>query len=153
MLVCAIIVSMWLGSTGAHAPQASASQDVSFDAFMKIDAPKRPEVFAGLTPENRAKLTRERASRWLRAHRSELSPRQIRAVEQAILFVTPEIYTNPDAPGVRERGDKVTRDLTCSLGARAALEAFSWAPPAGGPPAKGSTIDDWLTWFSDCVVR
>jgi hypothetical protein len=153
MFLCAIIVTMWLGSSGAPLSQTVGSQEMSLDAFMKIDESKRRAVFAGLTPENRARLKREHATRWLRTHRPELSPRQIAAVEQAILFLTPEVYANPDAPGLRAREEKVIHDLSCALGKQAAAEAFAWSTPEATSFRKPNTLDDWLAWFSDCVVK
>ena len=124
---------------------------MTYEAFMRVGPSEREKVFAQLTAENRAQLKREHAQRWLKAHRSELSSRQISVVEKAINFVTPAIYSSPGSPELKQREEALKHELTCTLNRQTAVDAFSWTSLNVKPSSPG--FDDWFSWFSECVIK
>lgn len=90
----------------------------------------------------------------MQSHRSKgwLSTRQIRAVENAIQFVTPKIYEAPDDPQTAAREAELKGDLACQLDRDQAARAFSFTEHRGENSSRGF-IGSWFDWFSDCVVR
>ncbi|RPJ83558.1 MAG: hypothetical protein EHM13_07135 [Acidobacteria bacterium] len=59
---------------------------------------------------------RTHAERWLEANRSRMSGAQIAAMQEAIAFLTPEIYRQPDKPELVEQERAIKDKLTCVVG-------------------------------------
>jgi hypothetical protein len=127
--------------------------EISLDEFLRRSPEARTAMFRSLNAAGKAHIKRAHAERWLAANRSRLSGKAIAATEAAIAFVTPDIYTRTTDPDLRKREGEVIRQLVCAVGLEKAKEAFLLdRPPAQSAPSWRSTIDAWLSWFSDCVV-
>ena len=132
----------------------SPPSEITYDEFVKLDRAARAKKFQSLSADSKALVKRTQAERWLAANRSRLSDTQIAAATDAIAFVTPDIYRQPDNPTIRKREESVKQKLTCALGRDAATQAFALdTPPPSAPTTWRSTIDSWLSWFADCPLR
>ena len=72
---------------------------VDYEHFRGMPWDERLTIFNALPAEEKAELVRTIISRWLDAHRAELTPAQIEILEANINFVCPELYeehTSPD---------------------------------------------------------
>ncbi|MBI2219607.1 MAG: hypothetical protein HYU53_00165 [Acidobacteria bacterium] len=137
------------------APSAVArAGDNGYEQFMSLTAEQRREAFARLPADQKAALKRTHAQRWLETHRAELSAGQVAAVEQAIDFVTPELYDGPQTEERRRREQEIRKRLECSIGRDRAAAAFVLMPeiPQPTPEGLGRVVDQWLGWFVDCVI-
>lgn len=144
------------GITGGQAPSGSGPsqvqlQPMTYEAFMAVETPKRSEVFATLTPENKSALKRAHAEAWLARNRQRLSTKQIAAVQEAIAFLSPELYRQPAVAEMRVKEGKIRQQLECTLNRSDVIEAFTFLTP-GPAPTFSERVDEWLSWFGDCVV-
>lgn len=142
-------------SAGAQDPSASAAstqvQTMTHDAFIAIEARTRSDVFAKLTPENKSALKRAHAQAWLAKNKHRLSAKQIAVVQDAIAFLSPELYREPSSATMRTREEQVRHKLECALARNDVIEAFTFQGrnPA---PTLSARVDEWLSWFGDCVA-
>lgn len=72
--------------------------DVDYDAFRKLAWSERLEIFGALSAEEKAAFVRVVISRWLEAHRAELSAQQIAILEENVAFIRPELYVDATPP-------------------------------------------------------
>ena len=134
----------------------SQSHDrLTYDQFMKIESTERRATFPRLTAENKAELKRTHAQRWLAANRRDLSQRQIAAVDEAIAFVTPKLYSGAGDGDTLELERAIKNKLVCALGREKAAEAFALYSDRDPTSQKlpDGAVDRWLTWFSACTSR
>ena len=132
----------------------SPPSEITYDEFVKLDRAARTKRFNTLSADSKALIKRTQAERWLADNRLRLSGLQIAAVTDAIAFVTPDIYRQPDDPAIRKREESVKQKLTCALGRDVATQAFALHPPPPSAPITWrSTVDSWLSWFEDCGWR
>ena len=68
---------------------------VDYEHFRGMPWGERLTLFNALTAEEKAALVKTLISRWLDAHRAELTPAQIEIVEANIDFVCAELYEKP----------------------------------------------------------
>lgn len=138
-----------------YAVQAPTSGErgerVSYEQFVDLSEDTRRTVFRNLSPEMKSTFKRERARRWLDAHRPSLSARQIAAVERAISFASPELYSGAPSRATREEQEEIQRELECALGRQQVYEAFTFFPAPQSEPSVGESVDEWLYWFEKCV--
>ena len=144
-------------------PVASAQQlftpplgaAITYDDFVGLAPEARREQFQRLSAEHKALFIRTHAQRWLAANQSRLSDAQIAAATDAIEFVTPQMYQQPNDPGVLERQRKITQKLSCTLGLENTRHAFVLDAPQQQSERSTwqSTADEWWSWLSECVVR
>lgn len=147
-----------LSTAGQLAPDVSAR--ASYQEFMRLEPHQRTEQFRNLGADAKASLKRTHAQLWLEEHRHQLSRVQVQVVQEAIDFITPEIYLNVEDQELRNREVAIGRKLTCTVGQQRATEAFMLVPPVAPPavgaqaerPAWKALVDSWLTWFSECVI-
>jgi hypothetical protein len=135
-------------------PQLSAAGDageMSYEQFMRLDAAQRVSRFQGLTPQDKARLKRTHAEHWLAGHRDRLNARQLAAVENAVAFISPDLYERGQDAASKAREERIKSDLQCSLSHKDVMDAFTFWDPAP-QPALGEMIDEWLSWFSNCVT-
>lgn len=81
-----------------------------------------------------------------------MSSDQVALVEEAIAFLSPQLYSNPGDPELRKQEEQLKRKLECSLGRDRVMLAFSDLVP-NPQPTLADRIDAWLSWFTDCVVK
>lgn len=152
------LIGTGLASGGQPAPDASAQ--TSYREFMTLAPAQRTERFRNSSAEAKASLKRTHAQLWLEQHHHQLSGAQVQIVQEAIEFITPELYLNPEDKDSRSRDIAIGRKLACALGQQRATEAFMLVPPVAPPatgapadrPAWKTLVDTWLTWFSECVI-
>lgn len=133
----------------------SVTPDVPYEEFVKLLPDARRDQFARLSAELKAHITRTHAEHWLAANRNRLSAEQIAVTTEAIAFVTPAIYLQPNDPEIAKQEDAVKHKLACVLGRDNARDAFVLdVPPAASSGARDwrSTLDAWFWWFSECVL-
>jgi hypothetical protein len=133
----------------------AGTPDVSYDEFVKLSLDTRRDQFARLSADQKAHIKRTHAERWLAANRHRLSAEQIAVTTEAIAFVTPEIYLQPNDPEIAKQEEAVKQKLACVLGRDHARDAFVIdAPPPAPSGARDwrNTIDAWFSWFSECVL-
>lgn len=152
-----VLAGAGAGITGTQAPSGSGAsaqvqvQPMTYEAFMAVGTPKRSEVFATLTPENKSALKRAHAEAWLARNRQRLSATQIAVVQEAIAFLSPELYRQPAIAEMRVKEGKIRQQLECTLNRSDVIEAFTFLTP-GPAPTFSERVDEWLSWFGDCVV-
>lgn len=152
MLACLGVVA----ANGAAVPSA-ASEEVSYEDFIRFGLEERQARFAQFSAETRSALKREHATRWLARNAGQISPGQEALIREAIAFFSPELYRGPPSAALRQQEADLKRRLECSLGRAQLIEAFAMLGPQPLGPQPPRTWDDrvleWLSWFSDCVVR
>lgn len=131
----------------------NSGQRINYEEFLAVPDEDRPAYFSRLTAGNKACLKRTHATRWLERNRHRLSAGQVDAVQQAIAFVTPEIYIDPSRPEIASRESEIKSALVCKLGRDLAQEAFSFSTQSTSGGNQMSRIERWLSWFSDCVIK
>jgi hypothetical protein len=154
-LLVSVAFCGFLSTASAQQPARSVGDDISYDDFVKLAPEARRAQFQRLTADRKALIKRTHAQRWLTTNRARLSDAQIAVANDAIEFVTPQIYLRPGDPDMLEQEQRIKQRLTCILGHDNTRQAFVLdAPPA---QSEGSTwrsmVDGWLSWFSECVVR
>jgi hypothetical protein len=155
LIAVAVLTILGLAAAAHADGQQAASNDASFiayDEFIRLGVQERAERFRVLTPDNKSLLIRTHAERWLTAHRNRLSVAQVAVVENAIAFVTPQLYAQPDNPDLVERESSLKQRLSCTLGRENARQAFKFDARGPAGVKQPSMIDSWLTWFADCVL-
>ena len=88
---------------------------VGYDEFDLKPVGDRIKIFCEISAENRARLVRSQAERWLAANRSRLTDEQIVAAEAAVRSITADWYkdresidaVNPDAEALAKRLETV----------------------------------------------
>jgi hypothetical protein len=144
-------------SVGAATNVQHDASTISYEAFIALAAKERPDTFARLTPDNKASLIRTHATRWLEKHRSSLTISQAALVQEAIDFISPDLYREvPASASLREKEQKIAHRLACSLGSQRAMAAFTFREAAEAKdrsPAQliSGWIDDWAQWLMECV--
>ena len=152
MLGFILAIAVLLTGSFDWIPQATTGNG-AYDEFIRLPIDARAKQFGTFEPETKALVKRTHAQRWLDEHRTSLSREQIGIVEEAIRFVTPEIYAKPERPEIRKREEAIINKLRCSLGRKNAMAAFVFDAPAANAPASWrSRVDEWLSWFSECAV-
>jgi hypothetical protein len=144
-----------LSTTAAQQPRVpSVDTEITYDNFVKLAPEIRRRQFQRLTVEHKALIKRTHAERWLTTNRTRLSEAQIAVSNEAIEFLTPQIYLRPDDPGIVKQEQRIKQKLTCILGHDNARQAFMIdAPSTRSDGSTGSMFDAWLSWFSECVAR
>ena len=156
MLLILLLASSVIASVGVPpvaVDRQSARPEIAFDEFMRLSPQARTERFGSLSAAGKAHIKRTQGERWLAANRARLSAKQLAATEAAIAFVSPDIYSRASDAAVIKRGEQLARDLSCAVGQDLAREVFLVdRPPSNAPLTWRSTIDMWLSWFSECVA-
>lgn len=140
---------------GVVAGLSSQPARVSYDEFVTLTPEARRHQFDRLSAEQKALIKRTHAERWLAANRSRLTAEQIAVTTEAIAFVTPQLYLQPNDPKFVKQEKAVKQKLACVLGTDNARDAFVLdLPPSTSSPTRDwrSTMDAWLFWFSECLV-
>ena len=63
-----------------------------YETFRAMPWGERVTAFNALPDADKAALVRTHITRWLDAHRAELTPEQIEVIQAHIDFVTPDLY-------------------------------------------------------------
>lgn len=132
-------------------PRPSTHPHVGYEDFMKLEVRERKEVFARLTPENKATLKQTHAEDWLAKNRARLSASQIAAVQEATAFLSPALYRDPSNPEMRKKEAQLKSQLECSLSRQDVFDAFTFLGPSP-EPTWTERLDGWLSWFTDCLA-
>jgi hypothetical protein len=143
-------------STASRAAVSSAGEEVSYEAFMRLDQDARRTTFAQLSAETKSALKREHARRWLARNEGQLTGRQQALLHEAIAFLSPELYRSPPAAALRRQEDDLRQRLQCGLGQAQLIEALTFLGPQPAPqpaPTWDERVNEWLVWFSDCVLK
>lgn len=132
--------------------QQSAAQStpvtVTYDDFLKLDAAQRVDLWGTMSPEDKSAIVRTHAERWLDRNRSRLTAGQTALVEEAIAFLTPELYRNPNDPEQVRREEALRAKLKCRLRRSDVMSAFKVVSP---PAATSTWRDDLWAWLEGCV--
>lgn len=123
-----------------------------YESFMKLSTDQRRAHFDTLGPDAKARLKRTHAERWLAENRRHLTPAQAALVEEAIAFFTPALYQHPADGAKRRQEDDLRSRLVCSLSSHQVGAAFTFLPQPEKLTWRGA-VDEWLAWFSECVVK
>ena len=122
---------------------------ISYNDFVKLDAAQRVDLWGRMSPENKSAIVRTHAERWLDRNRGRLTAGQTALVEEAIAFLSPELYKNPTDPEQLKRQDALEAKLKCGLRRSDLINAFGVVSPP-------STNSDWRAdlwaWFEDCII-
>jgi hypothetical protein len=150
-----ILYSAELASSPHRGEPQRTPAKISYDEFTKLTPQARRERFSMLPAEEKALIKRMHAERWLAANRSRLSNAQLAVMNEAIDFIRPEIYVRPADTDIVEREEALRQKLTCILGSSNAREAFVFdlPPLSSQAPSLQDRVDEWLSWFSECVLR
>jgi hypothetical protein len=122
---------------------------IAYDDFMKLGTPQKAERFRAMSPENKASIMRTHAQMWLRKNRDRLSAGQVALLHEAISFVTPELYRNPNDPEQLKKEEALKAKFKCHLRRSDVMEAFG---AVRSPVPSRGWLDDLWAWFEDCVV-
>lgn len=150
MLVC-----MTVNTGSGVAVSTSASEEISYEDFMRLGHEARQTTFSQLSAETKSALKREHAKRWLARNERQLTGRQQALLREAIEFLSPELYRSPLSAALRRQEEDLKHRLECSLPRARLVEALTFLGPQPPPtsPTFHDRVIDWLAWFSDCVVR
>jgi hypothetical protein len=140
--------------------QASAAQALnpaSFDEFMKLSIKQRHEQFSRLGADGKAFMVRTHAERWLAANRPRLGSSEVAVYQEAIAFVTPQIYEGPMDPHVMKQEQDVKASMRCRVNPADVAAAFDvlGRPALGATEARWSYMDRakcWVGWFAESIV-
>ena len=88
-LLLAAFTFCLFGATQGRAQDAA----VSYDTFMRLDAPGRQTRFQAITPENRAELLREQLARWRQLHAAELNAEEQQVLDDVAASIRPDNFT------------------------------------------------------------
>ena len=147
-----IVACLVVHTADAVAVPISGGEEVSYDDFIRLTPEERQSKFAQFSAETRSALKREHATRWLARNAGQISPGQEALIREAIAFLSPELYRNPTSAALRQQEADLKRRLECSLGSRQLIEALTFLGPQP-PPTWDDRVIEWLSWFSECVVR
>ncbi len=156
--IAAVMTMVGAASVLAHSQRLGVpAASMTYDDFVKLEPMHRADRFRSMSPEEKAAIKRTHAQLWLGANRKTLSAAQIAAVEEAIAFITPEVYLNPEDPELGRRQDALRRKLSCVVGPENGTAAFVVVHQSPSQrvdqPAWEVVVDRWLAWFTDCVIR
>lgn len=116
---------------------------------MRLGPAETASRFAAMTPEEKAAVVQTHARVWLERNRSRLTARQVAVVQEAIDFVTPELYRSPDIAQQVKREEELRAKLRCQVPRSDVMAAFGVLRPR---TAESSWFDDLWAWFEDCVI-
>lgn len=119
---------------------------------MRLSPESRQTTFAQLSPETKSALKREHATRWLSRNEGQITVSQQALVREAITFLSAELYRSPPSAELRRQEEALKQRLECSLGRAHLIEALTFLGPQP-PPTWHDRVTDWLSWFSECVVK
>lgn len=125
----------------------------AYQQFIQRPPAERATAFERFSADKKACMKRLHAVRWLEQSGQDLSASQVAAVREAINFVTPEIYTNPDDPVLVRREGEVKANLACQIGRQQAQAAFSFHRESTSSSSGVGLFARWLERFSDCYLR
>lgn len=153
-LALACILAFHLVNPSLGASQSRQSLNPTYEEFIALDSGTRLERLGRMSPEAISALKRTHAERWFAAHGSRLSDAQVSVFNEALAFITVELYARPPDEVSRKREEELTWKLTCVLGVENTRQAFVLHLPQEAPVRPGwrSTVDAWLSWFFDCVT-
>jgi len=134
---------------GRQSTARSAGVNVPYGAFMTLSSRQRLDRFGTMTPENKAAIMQTHAQRWLELNRARLTSGQTALVQEAISFLTPALYRNPQEPEQVKKEEELKSRLNCRLRRSDVMEAFGAVRP---PIPNSSWFDDLWVWFEDCVL-
>ena len=149
-----VILASGLGSTPLSASQSPTLVNATYEEFIALDADARNQQLSRMTPEAVAALRRTHAERWFAAHGSRLSNAQVSVFNEALAFISSDLYVRPANAAARQRQEELTQKLTCVLGVDNTRQAFVLHLPqeSTARPWWRSMADAWVTWFFDCVA-
>lgn len=99
----ALVVGVFVFLLWATLSAAAQTAAVDYDTFMQQDVNGRISTFNAVSPENKADLVRTHLQRWTDANRARLSPEQLAHLQDALMFVTSDLYRQPKPADVTAR--------------------------------------------------
>jgi len=103
VLSCIILGSLLPWNALAQAPSPQAPTPITYDTFMKQEAPPRGPAFARLSPENRAEIMKTHMRRWLGANDARLSEAQKAVIAENVAALSPDFYREPRSKEWRDK--------------------------------------------------
>jgi hypothetical protein len=150
VVACATMLFALPGIPEPRLGQTSAAP-ASYESFMQLDRQARSERFGVMRPGCKSMIMRTHAKVWLEENRVRLSDRQVTLIQEAIEFLSPELYRNPSDPKFDRKSAELERAFRCALPRSDVMELFGAA--RSFPMPRSSWLDDIWAWFEDCVVR
>ena len=154
----AIIVCCWISAWSQQQTAApTGGSTTTYDDFMRLDIKQRLERFPQLSAENMATIVRTHGERWLAKNRARLDRSEIAVFEEAIAFVTPQLYQKPLDPQVMKKEEDVKASLRCRVNPDDVLAVFDVFGRSDSTAAKArwtylSRARCWIGWFAESIV-
>ena len=153
----AIIVCCWTGAWSQQTAAPTGVSTISYDNFMRLDIKQRSERFPQLSAENMAMIVRTHGERWLAKNRARLDRSEIAVFEEAIAFVTPQLYEKPLDPRVMKKEEDVKASLRCRVNPDDVLAVFDVFGRSDSTAAQArwtylSRARCWIGWFAESIV-
>jgi hypothetical protein len=148
-VVATSVVLFGLAGTAQSPPVQVSEAPVSYESFMLLGAQVRRERFGAMSPEDKSLIMGTHARIWLESNRARLSTSQVALVQDAIEFLSPELYRNPTDPRFDKRAREIEKRFRCALPRSDVLELFG---AVRSPVPRASWLDDIWVWLEDCVI-
>ena len=155
VFVAAAATAFITGSAiGLFGQQSTAAQ---YDEFMRLPANERPAHFASIDARDKAVIVRTHAERWLAKNRARLDPSQVRVFQEAIAFITPELYLRPLDAQMMKREQDLKNRARCTVDPVDLAAAFDVLGRSASPAATArwsylTRAQCWIGWFAESVV-
>jgi hypothetical protein len=156
-LTTAAVIALAIATSVGVPAQQSAASGADYDDFMRLPVEQRREQFSRMPADNKAFIVRTHAERWMAANKARLGSAELRALQEAIAFVTPKIYSKPMDPMTLKRENEVKANMRCRVNTNDAVAAFNVfdASPIPREKSRWSYLDQgkcWVGWFAEGVV-
>lgn len=151
LIVAGVVAATVALSSSAGLPlalQQEAAPQISYEEFMKLGHASRRQRFAQVDAGTKAAIMRSHIAAWLAKNRGRLSTGQVAVVQDAIEFVTPELYESPTTRDLMARSEALQARLACRLRRSDILTAFK----PSDPPKVATWLEDSSAWFSACLL-
>lgn len=148
------IAVVFILASGLSSIPLRAQSPTTYEEFIALDADARRQQLGRMNPEAVAALRRTHAERWFAAHSSRLSEAQVSVFNEALAFISGDLYGRRADAATTKRQAELTHKLTCVLGVDNTRQAFVLHMPQEEPGRRGlrQTVDAWVSWFFDCVT-
>jgi hypothetical protein len=162
VLFVATVASVMLSVPAFAQQPADATQSSNaarYDEFMQLSNKQRQEQFSRLDSDSRAFLVRTHAERWLAANKGQLSRSDFSVFQEALTFITSQLYDSPTTLDVFKRTSDIKGRIRCRVSQTDAAEAFSvfstMPLPYSRVDARWSYLKQagcWMAWHAESVI-
>lgn len=152
----AVILACGVCVRGQQTTPPKPPATVNYDEFMQLSVKQRQERFRQIGAENQAGVVRTHAERWFAKNFARLQPHEVPVFQEAIAFITPQLYEQPLNPKVMKAARDV-KGVGCRVSpidVRTAFDVFGQSAPTR-PPVRWSYLGHaqcWFPWFAESIV-